>query len=165
MPLILYAIVFGQRKYSIIFSMPYVYLNICERLGKLLVRAMYKRLIVSYMYQKLNCTCSEVVCTKTKLIAPNTYLYRLQAQQAQELPGVGERGGPLPRHRHGAGRQHEANLRALLPRTQGGTHLYTRTPYTMTLLLPRRRHTACKLHFRVIHCPYNKYHHNNRWSG
>lgn len=37
-----------------------------------------------------------------------------QAQRQQDLPGVGERGGPPPRHLHAEGGQHEGGLPALL---------------------------------------------------
>ena len=49
------------------------------------------------------------------------YSIFFQAQQEQELPGVDQRGGPLPCDRHGARRRHEGNIRTLLRRTQPGT--------------------------------------------
>ena len=40
-------------------------------------------------------------------------------QQGQDLPGVGQRGGPAPHHLHAGGRRRQGGLRAAGPRHQG----------------------------------------------
>lgn len=44
----------------------------------------------------------------------------LQAQRQQDLPCVGQRGGPPEGHQHAEGRQHEGGFHSLLYRTDQG---------------------------------------------
>merc|ERR1712002_667332 len=45
-------------------------------------------------------------------------------QQAEELPGMGERGGPSSHHLHAEGREHQTSLQQILQGNHkgGGTH-------------------------------------------
>ncbi len=50
-----------------------------------------------------------------------------QAQQWEDLPDLGEWGGPHQSHLHGEGRQHEESVREVLQRTQTGDVITNQT--------------------------------------